>query len=482
MAAFGQLVEILVDPIGIGLVSAAAAAHRLSRYAARSLRGAGWMFRKVWFLLALLLAFWPGVGHGASKREPPDYGAPKPEPGAEVLLWVPRVALFPVWVVSEYGLRRPIGALVRVAEREQWPAHVIQFFTFGDRDQITLFPSAFFDFGLKPSVGVNLGWKYFLAEPNTLHAHFGTWGPDWLAAKVVDQYELGAHDSVALDANVVRRKDIPFYGMGPRSGSQIAARFEATTVESAPSYERRFWRSSRLAARAGLRALYFGAGSCCGARSLSDAVAAGALPAPPGLGQNYAAAFQSLTLALDSRRPRPESGSGVRVETRGEAVFAPGTGPTTRRSWVSYGATLGAAYDIWSARTIALSVEADMVDPLQGTVPFPDQVTLGGERPMRGFLRDRLIDRSAAVGTLQYTWPVWVFLDGVLQADVGNVFGPHLQGFDAGLLRLSTGIGVRSNGDRDSGFELLVAGGTDPFEDGLRYSAFRLVIGSHHGF
>src|SRR4051794_18589139 len=95
----------------------------------------GAMFRKVWLLLAVVLALSPSLARAASKREPPDYGAPKPQPGAEMLLWVPRVALFPVWVASEYGMRRPIGALVRVAEREQWPSRVIQFFTFGDRDQ-----------------------------------------------------------------------------------------------------------------------------------------------------------------------------------------------------------------------------------------------------------------------------------------------------------------------------------------------------------
>ena len=39
--------------------------------------------------------------------------------------------------------------------------------------------------------------------------------------------------------------------------------------------------------------------------------------------------------------------------------------------------------------------------------------------------------RSAAVATLQYSWPVWGFLDGIIQADVGNVFGPHLEGFAA---------------------------------------------------
>lgn len=101
---------------------------------------------------------------------------------------------------------------------------------------------------------------------------------------------------------------------------------------------------------------------------------------------------------------------------------------------------------------------------------------------MRGYLNGRLIDRSALVASAQYTWPIWVYLNGVLQADVGNVFGAHFDGFDAGLLRLSTAIGFRSSGEPDSGLEVLVAGGTDPFEQGFHYSSFRLVIGSHHGF
>jgi len=434
-------------------------------------------------LVAFALAVEPRSVRAVPKRERQDYRAPKEKTSAgEVLLWVPRVLLFPVWLVSEYVLRRPIGALVQAAENEQWPAEIVAFFTFGDRDQIGLFPSAFFDFGLKPSVGFNLGWKYFLAEPNTLRVHFGTWGPDWIAAKVVDSYALDDRETLSFEASLMRRKDLPFHGMGPQSPSSPRFRYQTTVVQAAPSYELRYWRSSRFESRAGFRAVYFGDGGCCGDRSVQSAIADGSLPAPPGFGQDYAAAFQGLTLTLDSRRPRPENGSGVRIEARGEAVFAPASSSASRRSWLSYGATAGAAADLWAARTVAISVSADLTDPLKGTIPFTDQVTLGGERPMRGYLRDRLIDRSAVVGSLQYTWPVWVFLDGVAQADVGNVFGPHFDGFDPGLLRLSTGIGIRSNGQRDSGFELLVAGATDPFESGFRYSSFRFAIGSHHGF
>ncbi len=86
------------------------------------------------------------------------------------------------------------------------------------------------------------------------------------------------------------------------------------------------------------------------------------------------------------------------------------------------------------------------------------------------------------MATLQYTWPVWVYLNGVIQTDVGNVFGAHLDDFDFDLLRLSSGIGVRSNGAPDSGLEVLFAAATDPFNEGFHVSSFRLVFGSHHGF
>jgi hypothetical protein len=107
---------------------------------------------------------------GDPKREKQDYGAPNETSAEEVLLWGPRVVLFPLWVISEFVIRRPIGAITKTAEKEQIPQEIVDFFTFGSRKQFTIFPSAFFDFGLLPSVGFNAKWKYFLTDPNTLLA------------------------------------------------------------------------------------------------------------------------------------------------------------------------------------------------------------------------------------------------------------------------------------------------------------------------
>jgi hypothetical protein len=384
---------------------------------------------------------------------------------------VPRVVLFPPWLVSEYVVRQPVGALTRAAERGQWPEQVIAFFTFGDRRQITLFPSLLFDFGLKPSVGFNFGWRYFLAEPNTLRVHFGFWGPDWVTTRVIDEYKLSDAQVVSFEGQFVRRKDLPFYGIGPQSPSSPRLRYQAMTSEFSIGYQNNFWRSSALSARVGMRTLSFG-----------TAVESGSIPAPPGLGDGYVAEFQGLSLAFDSRRPLPENGTGVRLEGHGEGVFAPARGSHERRAWVGYGGTAGVALDAGGGRIFGLGVSADLVDPLRGTVPFTDEASLGGNKPMRGYLQGRLIDRSSLVARAQYTWPVWFFLNGVVQADVGNVFGAHFDDFEAKLLRLSTAIGMRSNGSPDAGLEILIAGATDPFGSGFRYSSFRLVIGSHHGF
>jgi hypothetical protein len=429
-----------------------------------------------------LFTFWSTSARASAKREPQDYGGPKAPTVGPALLWVPRVVLFPPWLVSEYVLRRPIGALTKAAERDQWPEKVVLFFSFGDRRQITLFPSVLFDFGLKPSVGFNFAWKYFLAEPNSLRVHFGFWGPDWLTTRVIDEYQLSASQTLNFEGQFVRRKDLPFYGMGPESPSSPRLRYQAMTSQLSLGYENNFWRSSAFSTRVGMRSLSFGDGSCCGAQSIGDAVESGSIPAPPGLDNGYIAEFQGLSLAFDSRRRRPEQGTGVRLEGHTEAVFAPARGAHEARAWVRYGGTTGAALDAGGGRVFGLGVNAELVDPLLGTAPFTDQVSLGGSMPMRGYLQGRLIDRSSLVARAQYIWPVWFYLNGVMQVDVGNVFGPHFQGFEAGLLRLSTAIGVRSNGSPDSGLEILVAGASDPFDSGFRYSSFRLVIGSHHGF
>lgn len=448
------------------------------------------VFRPLASILALVagLALFPSDALADDEKRPPqDYGGPPSEttPG-DVLVWPARVILFPLWLITEFIFRRPLGLLVRTAEKGQWVEGFQDFFSFGPRKEVTIMPSALLDFGLRPSVGFNLVWKYLGAEDNTLKLHFGTWGPDWVAVSATDSYALSKTQSIFLETSLMRRRDLPFSGIGPRSRQEDRSRYFSTVAEAGVGQEWHFWRESLIRSSVGLRSLAFhdDDGGCCGDPSISDSIAAGRYAPPPGLGRGYTAPYQRLALEIDSRKERPAPGSGVRLEAHEESVFAIDSGRgEERRSWVRYGGSVGAAVDVTgSSRVLSLSVAGELADPLSGTIPFTDQVSLGGDILMQGYLRGRLVDRSAAVATLQYRWPIWVYLDGVIHAAVGNVWGERFQGFDLKANRLSSGVGFRSNGDRSSGFEFLVAAGTDPFDEGFKISSFRLLIGSHHGF
>ncbi len=421
--------------------------------------------------------------HADDKRPPQDYGHPPPETDAgDVLAWPLRVILFPLWLVNEVVLRIPLGALTRASERGQWIDEAKELFSFGPRRQVTIYPSALFDFGLLPSVGFNLSWKYLGSDDNTLKLHFGTWGTDWLSIKAKDQYDLAKREHLTFGVAFVRRRDNPFFGVGPRSLQGDRSRVAIQTLEVAPGYAREMGDSSSFEASVGGRGLGFFDGTCCADPSVADSVAAGRFPNPPGFGLGYAGGFQRASVAFDTRKPRPEPGSGLRVEAHEETMFpVDGAAGEPRRSWIRYGGSMGVAIDVTGTqRVIALGVDAELADPIVGSIPFTEQVSFGGER-MSGFVRNRLIDRSGAIATLQYTWPIWVYLDGVAHVEMGNVYGTHFEQFSFGKSRLSGSLGIRSNGDRDSGFELSVGAGTDPLDQGFGVSSFRFLVGSHHG-
>lgn len=423
----------------------------------------------------------------------PDYDGLPPEGTTvgEGLQWIPRVILFPLWLVSEFGVRAPVGGLVRTAEKHHWAGTLYDFFTSDDR-KIGFFPSAFFDFGMRPSVGFFFFWNDFLAKKNDLRFHFGTWGPTWINVNATDRYTWDTGKTVALNAAFTRRRDLFFYGLGPESSPDHESRYEANRLDVGPSLAIDGWRYNSLRLAAGIRRVDFGSGGCCNDPTIGAQVASGVYEKPPHLDDPYTSIYQRGQVVVDTRRPRPESGTGTRIEIYGEPAFHPR--PRNPESWIRYGGSVGQTVDLnGRQRNLSLTVAADFADPMtgDGSVPFNEQVTLGGGKPlagtfvetkMRGFRFGRLVGRSAAVATLQYTWPIWFFLEGVVQIAAGNVFGGVLRGFEPDLLRMSGVIGVRTNEKRDAHFEILVGAGTETFRDGTALESFRFAIGTSNGF
>jgi len=134
-------------------------------------------------------------------------------------------------------------------------------------------------------------------------------------------------------------------------------------------------------------------------------------------------------------------------------------------------------------RVVSLAATTTFVDPLSNEpVPFTELVALGGSGPLRGFLPGRLLGRSAASLVARYRWPIWAFVDGSLQAGVGNVFDEHLQDFKPKLLRFSSAIGIETVGSPDSSLEILFGVGTETFDHGGQVDSVRFVLGTNRGF
>jgi hypothetical protein len=421
----------------------------------------------------------------SDKRPVPDYdgrGGPPTTPG-DVLLWGPRILLLPPYFVSEYILRRPLGYVIAGAERSGLPAILYDFFTFGPDRNAGVFPTAYIDFGFSPSVGLYAFWNDAFFEGHDLRLRGATWGKNWLSASFAERFHLDEKrgDLFAIEASGLRRPDYMFFGIGPESRDSSQVRYGQDTLRLAGVLDQRLWRSSSLHAEVGVHSVDFQPGGFGDDKLLATAIADGSLPEPPGHRRGYTLVRTSAAVAIDSRLPRPEPGSGWRVA----AGAVHGADLRANGSFIRYGGTLTGFLDLNDRhRVLSLSVGARFADPVgsNSEVPFTELTTLGGAEPMRGFVPGRLLGRSNVVADLAYRWPIWIWLDGSMHAEVGNVFDAHLSDFEPKLLRWSASLGVESAGTPDTGIQLLVGVGSETFDSGGKVNSFRLVLGTTHDF
>lgn len=418
-----------------------------------------------------------------SERELPDYdGRPDTTTTGEVLLWIPRVILSPLYLVSEYVVRRPLGYLVSGAERIGLPEAVYDLFFFGPDHNAGVLPIAFLDFGFYPSVGLYFFWNDF-APHEDLKVRGSTWGIHWLAGSISDRIHLDSVSDLVITGTSVRRPDYQFYGLGPNTLEGDLSRYGASRIDASVGLELKLGGLSLLTSQVGLRRAHFHHGEFDHDPPIERAVRDGLYPLPPGFATGFTAFVNAITLAIDTRHARPADGSGVRLELRGEQVNQ--VEPSAAGAYVRYGASLGGYWDVGShGRVVSLSFATQFVDPLRSDVmiPFTELASIGGPESMRGFPLGRLYGRSAATATLHYRWPIWVWLDGSIQLALGNVFDKHLQDFKPELLRFSGAIGIESVGAPNSSFELLVGIGSETIDHGAQITSLRVVIGTNHGF
>ena len=440
----------------------------------------------------------------SAPRVPPDYdGREDASDPVEGALWVPRVLLFPLYVVSEYVVRRPLGALTQLVEKENILSKLEDAFTFGPNDNIGIIPTALIDFGFHGSVGVYFFWNDFLAPDNDLRVNVSTGGHRWLKGQVANRIPLGGGTTLQLEGHALQRPDLRYWGTGYDSVDEAEGAFEIRALggglrlRDELAQKGSFFESWVVG-----RALDFGNGECedptvwagepprfgCEEPTIRGAVRTGKYPIPPGF-EGYSLVEAGTRLVLDSRAPRPDPGSGVALDLnlRKLALLE----ARSSGGWLAWGGSAAAFLDLTGTqRVLSLTVSAQFVSPTTGATEIPFTELVGArrhdDRPdadlLHGFRPGRVLGESATVASLEYRWPVWTWVDGILQTGVGNTFGPHLEDFAPERLRFALSGGLRSANHRDHSLNVLLGFGTETFEQGAAPMDLRFMVGGSVGF
>jgi hypothetical protein len=438
-----------------------------------------------WFgaAMACLLAGSAAAADAPSpKREVPDYDGRPPAPTTvrQASLWLPRILLAPLYLTSEYVIRRPLAVVVPAAERVDLPWKVYDLLTFGADHQAGIAPIGFVQFGFKPSFGLYAFWSDALVAGHDLRLHLETRPVAWLSGSFTERLRLSQH-TLELRIAASRRPDQIFFGVGPRSLASHRSRYAEDLVDTRLRIDLGVGRLSHVQVAAGLRRARFHPGEYGGDPGVDAQAAAGAFALPDGYRRGYTAPYQRVLVVVDSRQPWPAPGSGARLKLQVEQGTDLHTSPYS--GWLRTEVSAGGFYDLTGTqRVLGLSLAAMFADPLgMRPVPFTELVSLGGNGPMRGLPGGRLSDRSAAVLTLRYEWPVGPWLAGTIAAALGNVFSERLRGFEPALLRQSYTLGLASAVSQDYPFEVLVGFGTDTFAQGGRIDSVILSVGVNRG-
>jgi hypothetical protein len=417
------------------------------------------------------------------RRAVPDLdGRPpiEPDPTLDALLWIPRILTSPLYLLTEYAIRVPLGALMTELER----AGALDWL-FASGGPVTVMPTMFYEFGLSPSVGLYAAFDGLAFDENRISLHAATWGEDWLRLIVRDRVRISDRTQLALRFEARRRPDQLVQGVGFDATQVPRARFGVDLLEARAEVKIEPWRSSALTFQVGYRSVGFRDGGWAGEPS----VLARNAPPPEGYLTGYELLFFRTDLLFDSHEPTGElTRARVRARVLAEQNVAFG-GLTTgleRRfsSFVRWGGELAASTDfLGRGRVFMLRFRTELVSPMEpgSPIPFYELPDAGGRGPLPGFITGQLRGQSTVGLSLEYVWPVYALLDGFTQISVGNAFGEHYAGFSADRLRLAWQIGIVPRFEGEHLIELSFGLGTETFANGGAVSQARIVVGARHG-
>jgi hypothetical protein len=407
---------------------------------------------------------------------------------AEVLIWIPRTLFLPLHLALEYLVRRPLVYLTTRVEEHHLIEKVKGVFSFSDPrgGRGTYYPTFFWDFGTQITVGLLASYNNVLGSHHNLSASFAFWPESTGQVSVADSFTIFSDErgTVRIGADYVDRRDFRFFGLGPSSRQQDETLYRQQQLQTGVSLR---------TALAGLNRIEFGAfyrnaqpQPSSREPSLETVFDAANPAVVPGWDAIFHLIEFQTRLELDSRSPERvfTPGSGVRLDAFGSFAVSPHRPALNFFKWGAEAAgfwDLSGNNNVLAFRLFATALEATGSDP----VPFSELVQLGGDEHLRGFSIGRFHGESALVATASYRYPIWLFLDADIFVGVGNVFDGRWERLHIKRMVMNWGLALRTNVSRITSFDMLLAFGTNRFEqwdDDFALDNLRVTVAFNRGF
>lgn len=442
----------------------------------------------------------PSTATVDDRRPMPAMGRPGDEDDAgDGAIWIPRVAFFPVWAVTEYLVRKPleasflaleeVGILEAATDEPPKPLSATD---------LAFAPAAQVDAGFQPMFGVYGRVDNVVVEGWEVRglALFG--GVDAMKAHIQANAPLAGDSRAWVEAGALRRDDLLYWGRGPRTVDENQSTWGMESLDARVSVHVPLLRGDVVFLEAWMRGTLTEAGNgdcddaitvgdgpttrfACASPTLYERVEAGALGWPPGLA-GYGVVGIGTRFGVDLR-PNRRGDTGMHFEVYGEQnsdVEAPSTG-----AWLRWGGVGTASIDVTGTdRVLSLRLDTRFVEGYgRYEVPIPELVGAPGlesdpERELlRGFRPGRLLGESAIATALEYRWPIWTRADARLEAGLGNAFDRHLRDFETDLLRFSLSGGIEVPIAHRHRLLFLAGFGTETFDQGADPTSARIYVG-----
>jgi hypothetical protein len=415
-----------------------------------------------------------------AQRAVPDYEGRESAPttAGDALLWIPRVVLFPVRIVVDYGVRRPFGWVVRKSEHSKGFRRALRYvFRHVENANPLIFPVALVDFGFQPSVGLRVLWRRgYLVPKSDVTLRAGTGGLDWWRADVGIKSKLGpVRTTATIGAN--DRPDYVFYGIGPDTPPDARARYAARKLFARGSVGGHVQGVGDGLFTFGIGDTELSTSTFNGNASIEEQVAAGRIAAiPPGYDEGFRTARIGGRITLDTRVDGRRERSGARFDGALERVVDIDDDTAWTRLELMVGG--GLLLDPVAERKLDMRLGVELVEPDHDTmmIPFVELATISGAPWLRGLPPGRVYGDSAAAFIIEYQWPIAAWLDAHAHVGAGNVFDDHLSGFSLSRLRGSFGGALTIAGLSERQVGVSLAFGTEPLGGGFDVTSSRLIL------